>query len=153
MKVLMVCLGNICRSPLAEGILKDKITRRNIDAEVHSAGTSNYHAGEQADPRTIEVANRHNINLQNHIARQFSVADFGRYDKIYTMDAENNRNVLKLTRNYNDRKKVEMLLNVVEPGSDTEVPDPYYHLKNGFEHIFRILDEACEIIADSLDNQ
>lgn len=146
----MVCLGNICRSPLAEGILKSKIKKLGLKVLVESAGTSNYHAGDSADPRTIDVARKHGISLVTHTGRQFSIADFDRYDKIYTMDASNHQDVLRLARNEHDRQKVEMILNTSHPGKNMSVPDPYFGGSNGFEHVYRMLDEACDIIAENL---
>lgn len=149
----MVCLGNICRSPLAEGILKDKLSKRNISAVVDSSGTSDYHFGQSPDRRTIEVAKKHNIDISHHRGRHFSVKDFDQYDKIYTMDLSNYRNVLNMSRNDADREKVEMILNVSDPGRNLEVPDPYYRGNDGFELVYRMLDNACEIIADSFGNK
>lgn len=147
----MVCLGNICRSPLAEGILKSKIDPRGLKATtVHSAGTSNYHVGDFADPRTVDVARKHGINLHSHIGRQFTVSDFDKYDRIYTMDSSNHQSILRLARNESDRQKVEMILNTSYPGGNMNVPDPYYGGENGFEKVYKMLDEACEIIADNL---
>lgn len=147
----MVCLGNICRSPLAEGILSSKINKLNIQATVHSAGTSNYHVGEAADPRTIDIARKYNINLSNHTGRQFTVNDFDTYDKIFTMDASNHKAVLRLARNDADRQKVEMILNLTHPGRNLDVPDPYYGGTNGFENVYLMLDKACDIIVNNMN--
>ncbi len=151
MKILMVCLGNICRSPLAEGILKDKLNKRNITAEVDSSGTSDYHFGEEPDSRTIAVAEKHKIDISSHRGRHFTAKDFGIYDKIYAMDSSNFRNIVHLARNESDRSKVQMILNVTNRGKNFDVPDPYYSGNDGFELIFRLLDDACEKIADSLE--
>ena len=151
MKILMVCLGNICRSPLAEGILKEKLKKYKIIAEVDSSGTSDYHFGQSPDYRTVEVAEKHNIDINSHRGRHFTAKDFGIYDRIYTMDSSNYRNVTSLARNENERSKVEMILNVTNPGKNNDVPDPYYSGNEGFELIYRLLDQACEIIAESLE--
>jgi len=151
MKILMVCLGNICRSPLAEGIMLEKINSRNLDAHVESVGTANYHVGDDADIRSVEIAQKHGIDISRHSGRQFTTADFDSFDRIFVMDRSNYRNVIKLARNESDRKKVEMIMNVIAPGSDAEVPDPYYGGSNGFENVYRILDEACENIADKIE--
>jgi len=151
MKILMVCLGNICRSPLAEGILQAKVTARNLPVQVDSAGTANYHSGDDADLRSVEVARNHNIDISKHRGRQFISADFDRYDKIYAMDSANYRDILNLARNESDRSKVELIMNVVDPGSNMEVPDPYYGGSNGFENVYHMLDEACEIITDEIE--
>ncbi len=151
MKVLMVCLGNICRSPLAEKILSKKITDRKLNSEVESVGTSIYHVGDNADIRALEVARKHNVDLSRHRGRQFVTSDFDRFDKIFTMDRSNFSNIINKVRNEADRLKVEMIMNVVEPGSNIEVPDPYFGGEDGFEIIYKMLDEACELIADEIE--
>ncbi len=149
----MVCLGNICRSPLAEGILQHKINKKGVSVKVDSAGTAAYHVGEPPDCRSQEVARKNGIDLSNQRARKFSTADFDRFDKIYAMDRSNYRDLLGMARNQNDKEKVEMILNVVYPGENRQVPDPYYGGNDGFEQVFRMLDEACDIIVgDYLDH-
>ncbi len=151
MKILMVCLGNICRSPLAEGILRDKLKRRNLAIEVDSSGTSDYHFGDEPDARTLDVAKKYNIDISNHRGRHFTKRDFDNYDKIFTMDSSNFRDVIQLARNDNDREKVSMILSAINPDNNSDVPDPYYSGNNGFELVYRLLDKACEKIADSLE--
>ena len=143
MKVLMVCLGNICRSPLAEGILKHKVTQHGLDWEIDSAGTGAYHVGELPDTRSIAVARKYGIDLTNQRARQFKVEDFDTFDKILVMDASNYQNILRLTRNEADKQKIELIRNLVNPGMNEQVPDPYWN-DNGFEQVFEMLDEACD---------
>ncbi|MEC3907663.1 low molecular weight protein-tyrosine-phosphatase [Tamlana sp. 2201CG12-4] len=147
-KILMVCLGNICRSPLAEGILKSKLPDDSFF--VDSAGTANYHVGNPPDKRSIAVAKKHGLNISNLKGRQFKVSDFDRFDLIYVMDESNYNNVTTLARNNQDVSKVKMILNVVYPDQDYDVPDPYYGGDNGFENVYNMLDAACSIIADSL---
>ena len=144
MKVLAVCLGNICRSPLAEGILAHKNQAYSLGWEVDSAGTAAYHVGELPDSRSISMAAKYGIDITNQRARQFKVIDFDRFDKILVMDRSNYGNVLSLARNEEDRKKVELILNYSKPGADEEVPDPYWD-DNGFEHVYQLLDEATEV--------
>jgi protein-tyrosine phosphatase len=151
MKILMVCLGNICRSPLAEGIMRKKINERNLNANVESVGTSNYHVGEGADPRSEQVGKKNGVDLSNHRGRQFVTSDFDRYDRIFVMDRSNYRNVMNLARKESDRSKVDLIMNVVTPGSNNEVPDPYYSGSNGFELVYNMLDEACGMIADEIE--
>lgn len=150
MKILFVCLGNICRSPLAEAIMADKIKKLKLDAEVDSAGFETFHRGDPADPRSVEVAARHGIRLSDHVARMFSTADFDRFDKIYVMDRHNYGDVIGKARNEQDKKKVDYLLNVLHPGHNRHVPDPWYGGKEDFETVFDMLDEACEAIGRDL---
>lgn len=147
-RVLMVCLGNICRSPLAEGILKSKVDTQKIF--VDSAGTANYHVGDMPDGRSVAVAGKNNIDISKQRGRQFSVADFDRFDYIYVMDNYNRRDILSLARNESDRAKVQMILNEVFPGENVDVPDPYYGGEFGFESVFKLLDTACTAIAEKL---
>ncbi|WP_235830352.1 low molecular weight protein-tyrosine-phosphatase [Paenimyroides tangerinum] len=149
MKVLMVCLGNICRSPLAEGILKSKVSK-NI--KVDSAGTAAWHSGNLPDKRSIAVAKTYGIDLTDQRARQFLVEDFDRFDYIYVMDKSNYVNVCKLAPNNEAIDKVELILNESHSGKDLEVPDPYYGGDDGFENVFQMLDEACNKIKDKLEN-
>lgn len=146
--ILMVCLGNICRSPLAEGILKAKLPKNQF--KVDSAGTANYHTGSQPDNRSIDVAKKHGINISNLIGRQFEVSDFDRFQHIYVMDQSNYDNVLRLARNDEDKAKVKMILNEVYPNMNYDVPDPYYGGTSGFDKVYNMLDEACSKIVDNL---
>jgi protein-tyrosine phosphatase len=150
-RILMVCLGNICRSPLAEGILQEKLDRNGIsNIEVDSAGTSAYHIGEKPDARTIENARKHGFEVSHLVARQFTVHDFDAFDKIYVMDQSNLKNVLELARNEHDQSKVEMILNVIHPGLNMPVPDPYFGGEPGFENVLNLLDEATDKIINNI---
>ncbi len=144
MKLLMLCLGNICRSPLAEGIMRSKLSD---EFEIDSAGTIDYHQGHQADERSIKVARHHGIDISNHRARKITAEDFEYYDIIYCMDASNYENALMLAKNDDQRAKVSLIL---ENGN--EVPDPYYGDISDFEKVYQLLDEACERIAEELAN-
>src|SRR6056300_725606 len=126
MKILMVCLGNICRSPLAEGILQHKADKSNLNIEVDSAGTAAYHVGNLPDERSIEVAKKYGIDLTHQRARQFKKSDFNKFDVIYAMDTENYNNMLKLSTSKSDEEKVKLILDEIEPNSNYSVPDPYY---------------------------
>lgn len=148
MKILMVCLGNICRSPLAEGIMKAKLP---ADFVVDSAGTSGFHSGDAPDPRSIAVAQKYGIDISNQRSRQISVQDFEEFDKIYCMDKSNLKNVLALAENDEQRQKVALLLTEADRESIfTEVPDPYYGGAKGFEKVFEMIDIACEEIAKKI---
>ena len=147
MKVLMVCLGNICRSPLAEGILKNKIEKQALPWQVDSAGTGDYHEGELPDSRSIDVAKKYNIDITYQRARQFKTRDFTDFNLILVMDASNYRNVVNLARNDEDINKVQLIMNVLEPGQNIEVPDPYWN-NDGFEQVFTMLDKACDSLIE-----
>ncbi|VXC33268.1 low molecular weight protein-tyrosine-phosphatase [Maribacter litoralis] len=150
MKVLMVCLGNICRSPLAEGILKSKVDTAKVF--VDSAGTAGYHIGNAPDPRSIKVAQNHNIDISSQVCRRFIVSDFDTFDLIYAMDKSNYGNIIGMARNKADAEKVKLLLNEID-ATDQEVPDPYYDADDGFETVFQLIDKACTNIADKLESK
>ncbi len=141
-------MGNICRSPLAEGILKSKVTTSKVF--VDSAGTAAYHVGNLPDERSIEVAKKYGIDITNQRARKFTVKDFDKFDLIYAMDESNFQNILMLARNTDDEEKVQLILNEVDADKNASVPDPYYGGNQGFENVYKMLDEACEIIANKL---
>ncbi|MBS4012212.1 MAG: low molecular weight phosphotyrosine protein phosphatase [Bacteroidetes bacterium] len=152
MKILMVCLGNICRSPLAEGILKEKFKQNGIKGTVDSAGTAAYHAGEKPDPRSIEVARKYGIDIKSQTARKFRIEDFDNFDKIFVMDGENFDNIKLVARNNNDIQKVDLILNQAFPDKNLHVPDPYYGGKDGFENVYNMLDNACDVIVEKIKN-
>jgi protein-tyrosine phosphatase len=149
-KILVVCLGNICRSPLAEGIFLHLVKEKGLSITIDSAGTSDYHIDECPDHRTIKNARKHNIDLSPLRARQFCVQDFDDFDRIFVMDKSNLSNVLRLARHDEDRKKVDLLLNVLHPGKHLEVPDPYFGGEQGFEDVFQMVYKACNALLDSL---
>ena len=144
----MVCLGNICRSPLAEGILKSKVNSNTVF--VDSAGTAAYHIGKLPDERSIEVAEKYGIDITKQRARKFVVKDFEEFDIIFAMDDSNYQNILSLARHKADEQKVRMILNETHPTKNLSVPDPYYGGNEGFENVYKMLDEACELITKKL---
>lgn len=146
--VLMVCLGNICRSPLAEGILKSKVDPEKV--HVDSAGTGDYHIDDIPDSRSIAVAKSYGLDISNQLGRQFQSEDFDRFDHIYVMDHFNLDDVISLAKNEEDKKKVKLILNEVFPGENVDVPDPYQGGEPDFENVYKMLEEACEIIASKL---
>ena len=147
-KILMVCLGNICRSPLAEGLLASKLPKNKFI--VDSAGTGNWHVGKQPDERSIAVAKKNGVDISLQKGRQFSISDFDNSDYIYVMDASNYEDVIKMARNETQRNKVKLILDELFPGENVDVPDPYYGMQNGFDSVYKMLDETCEIIAKNL---
>ncbi|MEK9604312.1 MAG: low molecular weight protein-tyrosine-phosphatase [Flavobacteriaceae bacterium] len=140
--ILMVCLGNICRSPLAEGILKDKLPKDQFVVE--SAGTAGYHIGRPPDPRSIEIANQNGIDISRQSARQFTADDFQKFDKIFVMDSANLKAVKQIAPSSQDIDKVSLLI------ENKDVPDPYYGNEDGFKKVFELIDQACEIHSTQL---
>ena len=138
----MVCLGNICRSPLAEGILKNKLPKKNF--RIDSAGTSGYHIDKAPDIRSVEIAAKNGIDISNQKARKFTADDFDRFDKIFAMDRRNLNHIKQMANTLEDSKKVSLLL-----GND-QVPDPYYGNRDSFIKIYDIIDRACEELSNKL---
>ncbi|MBK7566257.1 MAG: low molecular weight phosphotyrosine protein phosphatase [Bacteroidetes bacterium] len=149
MKILMVCLGNICRSPLAEGILRHKIKEAELDWEVQSAGTGSWHIGEAPDPRSQKIAKINGIDISKQKAQKFTQKLFSEFDRIYTMDSSNYRDVVNMAINEEDKNKVELIMNLVEPGKNKAVPDPYYD-DDLYATVYEMLDKACEEIMKEL---
>ncbi|MGO4905992.1 low molecular weight protein-tyrosine-phosphatase [Flavobacterium sp. W20_MBD1_R3] len=147
-KILMVCLGNICRSPLAEGILASKLPKDKFI--VDSAGTGSWHIGHAPDERSIAVAKKNQIQISHQKGRQFSTTDFDNFDYIYVMDNSNYTNVIALAQNQQQSDKVKLILNELFPDENVDVPDPYFGLTNGFEIVYNMLDEVCAVIAKKL---
>lgn len=143
-KILMVCLGNICRSPLAEGILQSKLDNNLF--VVDSAGTSSYHIGNKPDSRSIAIAKKKGIDITQQQARQFVKQDFLDFDIIYAMDNSNYNNIIALAENDKQKSKVNLILNESYPEQNLDVPDPYYGGDKGFENVFNMLDDACNKI-------
>lgn len=150
MNILMVCLGNICRSPLADGLLRKKVLLHGIPISVDSAGTSSYHIGAAPDSRMRATAKKLGCPIDELRARQFIVEDFDRFDRIFVMDLSNKSNVLSLARNAADEAKVELILNLTHPNSNLEVPDPYFGGEKGFLDVFEMLDEATDVLINEL---
>ena len=148
MKILAVCLGNICRSPLAEGILKSKLPENFL---VDSAGTISMHEGKKPDSRSIEVAENHGIDISKQRSRPITTKDFENFDKIYCMDLSVYEDVISMAKNEEQRQKISLFLaEAGNFGNDNEVPDPYWGNLNDFEKVFLLLEEASEKIAKDL---
>jgi protein-tyrosine phosphatase len=150
----MVCLGNICRSPLAEGVLRKKLIENKLQQKVFidSAGTGNYHIGEAPDIRTQKNAKSHGVDLSQLRARQFNVNDFENFDVIYAMDKSNYQNIIGLSTNPSQKEKVKLFLS--ESNTQIlEVPDPYFGGEEGFELVFNLIDQNCNAIIQKLKSQ
>ncbi|MBL7137610.1 MAG: low molecular weight phosphotyrosine protein phosphatase [Bacteroidales bacterium] len=150
MNILFVCTGNICRSPLAEGILRHKYAERNIRGIVDSCGFESYHTGDPPDHRAQQIARANGIDISTHSSRLFRGEDFDQFDKIFVMDAYHYQAVIRVARSEEDRKKVDFIRNVIYPGQHKPVQDPYYDHYSAFETVFDQLEEACERFAESL---
>lgn len=144
----MVCLGNICRSPLAHGILESKLPSDQF--YVDSAGTANYHIGDSPDRRSITVARKHGIDISHQRGQQFKASFFDSYDLIYVMDRYNYEDVISLTRNPDDVSKVKLIMEEDPSAEIKYVPDPYYGDESGFDYVYNLLDQVCDKIASDL---
>lgn len=150
MKILMVCLGNICRSPIAEGVLRAHALDVDLPLMVDSCGFERYHLGVAPDKRAINVCKTHGIDISGLRQRLFKVEDFDHFDKIYVMDANNYSDVKRMARSPKDMDKVAFLLDVVSPNKNTPVPDPYYGDSFDFENTYQLINNACMEIVKSL---
>ena len=148
----MVCLGNICRSPMADGWLRHRVAEQGLQIEVDSAGTANYHVGAQADHRMRKWAKTYGVDIDMLRARQFDVADFDRFDRIFVMDRSNYSNIVRLARSQADIAKVSLYLNELYPGEDREVPDPYYGGDSDFKHVIELLDATTTAFLNTVAN-
>lgn len=146
--ILMVCLGNICRSPMAEAILSAKLPKDKFT--VDSAGTGHWHVGKHPDERSVSTALKNGLDISRQKGRQFSTTDFDSFDYIYVMDNSNYNDVVALAKNEEQKNKVQLILNELFPGENVDVPDPYYGLQNGFDSVYQMLDETCNNIAKKL---
>lgn len=149
-RILMVCLGNICRSPLAHGILESKLPKENF--YVDSAGTAAYHIGNPPDERSILVAKQNGLDISTQSARQFIVSDFDSFDYIYAMDQSNYTNIVSLARHNDDISKVTLFLKVNPTVKNKNMPDPYYGGQSGFEHVYNLINETCNILVTTLND-
>ena len=150
LKILTVCLGNICRSPIAEELLRKSCNDLDLDVFVDSAGTANYHVGAPPDVRMIQTAKQFDCDISTLRARQFQRQDFERFDYIFTMDESNKSNVLKLATSKEQESKVFDFQQFAEIKSPDFVPDPYYGTARDFTETFRIVDESAQRIAAKL---
>ena len=149
MKILMVCLGNICRSPLAEGILQDKAWKAGLNWSVESAGTNGYHIGKAPHHLSQKVALIHGIDISQQCSRKFMAADFDRFDKIYAMAADVIDEMKQIAQNKYDAGKVDLLMNELYPGKNRDVPDPWYGPEPGYHSVYDMIEEACDKIIEN----
>jgi len=141
-------MGNICRSPMAEGIMTDIIKQKKLNIIVDSAGTINYHQGEPPDKRAQNKSKQHGIDISHLRARPFVYNDFINFDHIFVMDTDNFNDIIARAKTPSDKKKVKLIMNEVFPEQNIEVPDPYYGGDIGFENVFQMLSNSCNIIAE-----
>ncbi|MBW6492107.1 MAG: low molecular weight phosphotyrosine protein phosphatase [Lentimicrobium sp.] len=149
-RILMVCLGNICRSPLAEGIMRKKLSENHIEAEVDSCGFESFHTGDPPDPRSVEIAAEFGIDISMLKSRLFKTKDFDEFDRIFVMDNNNYALVASRARNKEDLSKVDLIMNVLNPVSGAQVPDPYYGGDSGFLKVYKMLDQATDRIIEQI---
>jgi len=152
LRILMVCLGNICRSPMADGLLRRKVKEHDLNVLVDSAGTANYHIGSPPDHRMVEIATSRGTDIQDLRARQFSKIDFQDFDLIYVMDESNLTNVYRLASSEDERQKVRLILEDLYPKASMKVPDPYYGSMKDFMDVHDLLDEVTDVIIEKIKN-
>jgi protein-tyrosine phosphatase len=148
MKILMVCLGNICRSPLAEGILQNKAFKAGLTWSIESAGTNRYHTGEPPHPLSQKVARMNGIDISKQRARRFRAEDFDVYDKIYALAEDVFAEMKSIAGKKFDHSKVDLLMNELFPGENLNVPDPWYGPEPGYHEAFKLMDKACDKILE-----
>lgn len=153
MKILMVCLGNICRSPLAEGILQHKASKEGLSWSIDSAGTNGYHVGEAPHRLSQKVALLHGIDISKQCARRFVPEDFKRFDKIYAMAEDVVEEMRFIAKKDFDPAKVDLLMNELYPGKDMDVPDPWYGTEPGYHEVYELIDKACDKIIEKHKQQ
>lgn len=148
MKILMVCLGNICRSPLAEGVLKHKAKQAGLDWTIESAGTNGYHIGEAPHRLSQKVAKLNGIDICEQKARRFVKEDFDRYDKIYAMADDVIDEMKRIAKEKYDPAKVDLFLNELYPGEHRSVPDPWYGTEPGYHDVYKLIDQTADRIIE-----
>jgi protein-tyrosine phosphatase len=148
MRVLVVCLGNICRSPLAEGILRAKVEEKGLDWEIDSAGTGAWHEDNPPDKRSIDIAKKHGIDITAQRARKIRKADFNDFDLILPMDTSNRDDLYEMTSTMEQRNKIRLIMDVLYPNKNISVPDPYHGIEKDYERVFEMLEPACEKVIE-----
>ena len=153
MKILMVCLGNICRSPLAEGILQQKASGAGLNWTIESAGTNGCHIGDPPHPLSQKVAKLNGIDISSQRARQFLPEDFETYDKIYALAGDVLSDVRWIARNNFNPAKIDLLMNELHPGKNMDVPDPWYGAEPGYHKVYKLINEVCDVIISKYSTQ
>jgi protein-tyrosine phosphatase len=153
MKILTVCLGNICRSPMAEGVLRHMAQERGIPIQTDSAGTGNYHVGEAPDKRAQRAMRKYGIEIGDLRARQFNSADFEEFDLILAMDESNLANMMRLAPDPSSQPKVKLMMDYAPEHPQREVPDPYFGGDEGFDEVYHMLTEACGRLLDEIEKR
>lgn len=148
MKILMVCLGNICRSPLAEGILQEKAFKAGLTWSIESAGTNHYHTGEAPHPLSQKVARLNGIDISHQRARRFTASDVEQYDRIYALAGDVMDEIRRIAGKKFDAAKTRLLLDELYPGENRDVPDPWYGPEPGYHEVFALIERACEAIIE-----
>lgn len=150
--VIFVCMGNICRSPTAEGIFRSQVVARNLEhlIDIDSAGTHAYHEGEKADPRSQKIAQQRGVDLSTIRARKVTAADIEQFDYILAMDSDNQRNLLNLAPEGHEQK-IRLMLEFTSLYSENDVPDPYYGGPRGFDRVYDLIESASEGLLDEID--
>lgn len=138
---------------MAEGILRFKVEAQGLKIKIDSAGTEYLHVGENPDRRATRTAKEHGVDISKLVARQINAKDFDNFDLVLVAEAQVYNGVIDIARNENDKKKVDFIMNLVHPGSNRAVPDPYYGEMDEFEKVFDMLDEVCDALIDKLDEK
>jgi len=155
MRILVVCIGNICRSPIAEGLLRHKATQHGLDWHIDSAGTEGYHVGEPPHRFSQAVCMKNGIDISGQRARKFTTRDFRDFDKIYAMETQVYNDIMALAgvvKGSELAKKVDLFLNELQPGSNSSVPDPWYGPEEGYLEVFELIDKAANAIIEKYRN-
>ena len=142
----MVCLGNICRSPMAEGILKFKVQTNNLNWTIESAGTNGYHTGEAPHHLSQKVAKTNGIDISNQVSTKFDISDFTKYDLIYVMAQDVLDEIKKISGTMYDQQKIKFFLDELQPGKSLDVPDPWYGDEDGYHEVYKLIEETCDAI-------
>ena len=153
MKILMVCLGNICRSPLAEGILEQKIKETGLNWEVDSASTNGLHVGEAPHSLSQKVARMNGIDIGHQRSRKFLPEDFDRFDKIYAMAEDVLWEMKRIAKNKYDPEKADLLMNEIFPGKNMDIPDPWSGPESGYHDVYKMIDQACNSIIQKVNQE